>query len=253
MSIEAIMVDAREPEWVRRLTFGGVPTAVLTLDYGDVHALTSDGHTLVVERKTPEDLLSSLRDDRLLPQMARMVQARLDEQARQGAFTTWPYLAITGTLYRGAGGKVVTGERGITGWNFDAVQGALLSIQEMGAFVVFAGGDEDFEACILRLASRKRDEIKLIPPRPPLIVGPGATFLAGLPGVGVENTMKLLEWSGNVPAHALAGITDLDIPCPLPAATRKRIRVMLGLKDKQRLDIDVSAAEHEILNLNQPN
>lgn len=249
-NIQAIMLDVREPDWIKHLTFGSVPTAVVQLDYGDIHALTDDGCTLVIERKTPEDLLNSLRDDRLLPQMARMVKPRLDEQASQSSFTTWPYLVISGMLYRGPNGKVFTGERGATGWNWDAVQGALLTIQEMGVMIAFAGGDEDFEACVIRLANRKRDAIKLIPPRPPMIVGPGATFLASLPGIGVEHSMRLLEWSGNIPAHAIAGITDLEIDCPLPTATRKRVRAMLGLKERQQLDICLSQVEdHEVLDV----
>lgn len=246
MTISGVIIDSREPLWAQKLTFGGVPTAVIALDTGDVHVLCNDGCMLIIERKTPEDLLNSLRDDRLLPQMARMVEARLDEQAAQASFTTWPYLVITGTLYRGPSGQVYTGDRGLTGWNWDALQGALLTIQEMGVMVVFAGGDEDYEACILRLANRKRDAIKIIPPRPPQILGPGAAFLAGMPGVGPEHSLKLMEWADNQPAHALTGITDLSVEsCPLPKATRKRIRTMLGLKDNQQLELYMNE-QHDI-------
>lgn len=250
MGITAALIDSREPQWVRSLTFGGVPTAIMELPTGDIQALTDDGSTLLIERKTPEDLLNTLRDERLLPQIARMVDTRLSEQAAgHGTFTTWPYLMITGTLYRGANGNVFTGERGLTGWNWDAVQGALLTIQEMGVMVVFAGGDEDFEAAIIRLAQRKRDPIKLLPPRPPSIVGPGATFLASLPGVGVEHTMRLLEWSGNQPAWALVGIVDLSIECPLPMATRKRVRQMLGLQPKQTIEYVINQQEQPVLSI----
>jgi len=249
MNISAVMIDSREPEWVQRLQFGGAPTAVLALEAGDIHVLTTDGAQLIIERKTGEDLLNSLRDERLLPQMARLVEKRLDEQAAQGAFTTWPYLVITGTIYRGPDGKVFTGERGLTGWNWDAVQGALLTIQEMGVFVIFAGGDEDFEAAVVRLANRKRDLITLTPPRPPSILGPGAAFLANLPGVGPENSLKLVEWSNNEPAWALAGITDLAIDCPIPAATRRRIRAMLGLKDRQTLEIIFNQQDQSVLSV----
>lgn len=248
-AITAALVDSREPDWVKSLTFGGVPTAVMELPTGDVHALLDDGCTLMIERKTPDDLLNSLKDDRLLPQMARMVDTRITEQETRATFTNWPYLLITGTLYRGPNGKAVTADRGVTGWNWDAVQGALLSIQEMGVFVAFAGGDEDFEAAVIRLAQRKRDPIRLLPPRPPTIVGPGAVFLASLPGVGIEHTMRLLEWSGNSPAWALAGIVDLAIDCPIPKATRKRIRAMLGLQDQQTIELMVNGQEQSVLSL----
>jgi len=115
--------------------------------------------------------------------------------------------------------------------------------------VVNAGGDEDFEACVIRLANRKRDPIKLIPPRPPTILGPGAVFLAGLPGVGIEHSQRLLEWAAGMPGHALAGITDLDISCPLPMATRKRVRAMLGLRDKEMIDLWINSIEDEVLDV----
>jgi len=248
MTISAVMIDNREPEWVQHLQFGGAPTAVLQLATGDVHALLEDGKTLVIERKTPDDLLNTLRDDRLLPQMARMVEMRLDEQCA-GDMRTWPYLMITGQLYRGPNGNAVTGDRGTTGWNWDAVQGALLTIQEMGVFVVFAGGDDDFEAAIIRLANRKREPIKLLPPRPPTILGPGATFLASLPGIGPEHALKLLEWSAGNVAQALTGITDLSIDCPLATATRRRVRAALGLKEHQTLEYVFNQQEQPVLSI----
>lgn len=248
MNISAVMIDSREPDWVKSLQFGGVPTAVLQLDYGDLHVLTNDGYTLVIERKTPDDLLNTLRDERLLPQMARMVEARLNEQVN-GELQTWPYLVITGQLYRGPNGNAITGDRGVTGWNWDSVMGALLTIQEMGVFVAFAGGDEDFEAAIIRLANRKRDPIKLLPPRPPTILGPGATFLASLPGIGPKHALRLLEWSAGNAAQALTGLTDLSIDCPLPLSTRRRARAALGLKDNQTLEYIFNNQEQPVLSI----
>ncbi|MEJ5223523.1 MAG: hypothetical protein WHV44_03635 [Anaerolineales bacterium] len=40
--LTAIMIDSREPDWVKKLDFG-VPALVDTLETGDIHALTSDG------------------------------------------------------------------------------------------------------------------------------------------------------------------------------------------------------------------
>ncbi len=249
--ITAVMIDSREPSWVQVLKFEGVPTAVIALETGDVQVLCDDGCTLLIERKTPEDLLNSLRDDRLLPQMARMVQARLDEQAA-GSLTTWPYLVITGALYRGPNGKTVTGDRGVTGWDFNAVQGALLTIQEMGVMVVYAGDDSDFEGCVIRLSKRSRGEVRVLPPRPPHILGAGAAFLASLPGVGPEHALQLMTWSANIPAHALSGITDLEITgCPLGMAARKKIRNMLGLQEGQDLELSTNSQDQIILDVFQ--
>jgi hypothetical protein len=118
----------------------------------------------------------------------------------------------------------------------------------MGVMVVFAGGDEDFEPCIARLAKRKRDAIKLIPPKPPTILGAGAAFLAGLPGIGPEHSLRLMEWAANIPAHALVGLVDLDINAPgVPTATRKKVRAMLGLQDKQTIDLWINRTGDECL------
>lgn len=243
--IAAALIDSREPDWVKRLTFGDTPCSVVMLDYGDIHAVTDDGHLLVIERKTPGDFLNSLRDERLMVQMQRMAEIRIDEQIA-GSLTTWPYLVVTGEFRHTADGRVVIDDRGPTGWNWDAVQGALLTIQEMGVFTTFCNGDRDFGECVTRLANRKRDaEYKLLPPRPAVMIGPGAAFLAGLPGVGVERVTALMSWCANVPAHALVGITDLEIDAPLPLTVREKIRQLLGLKKHQTLELWVNDQQHE--------
>jgi hypothetical protein len=246
-NIAACLIDSREPTWVQKLSFGGAPCSVLMLKSGDVHVVTEDNHILVIERKTPEDFLNSLRDDRLLVQMQRMSELRLDEQLA-GQITTWPYLVVTGEFRRSGDGHVITDSRGHTGWDYNSVQGALLTIQEMGIFVAFCGGDQDFEDCIIRLANRKRDsDYKLLPPRPAMLLGPGAAFLAGLPGVGVERVTELMQWSANTPAHALVGITDLEMTAPLPTSARKKIRALLGLKEKQTLNVWVNDSGQDTL------
>lgn len=242
--IEAIIIDSREPTWVKN-AFAEIPHSVEMLETGDLQAVTSDGQILLVERKTPEDLLNSLRDDRLLPQIARMVETRASEQLA-GRMTTWPYLVITGDL-RNVNGKIATDDRGVTGWDWDAVWGALLTIQEMGCFVVFCSGDTDFDQAILRLGRRPRGDLKLLPPRIPQILGPGAAFLAGLPGIGIERVTELMKWAANTPAHALVGLTDLEIDAPVGKAVRQKIRAMLGLRDKQILDLWINNLGDETL------
>jgi hypothetical protein len=248
MSIEAVLIDSREPAWVQELRFDDAPTTVMELETGDLHVLCDDGSLLMIERKTPDDLLNTLRDERLLPQIARLVQARIDDQSKGELVTHWPYLVIDGEITRGPDGKAMTSGRGLTGWNYSAVQGALLSAQEMGVCVVTCGEGE-FEDCIIRLSKRERGLIRLLPPRPPEILGAGATFLASLPGVGIERVMRLLEWSGNMPGHAITGITDLSIDCPLELATRRKIRGMLGLKDAQEISLAFDQSNNQVLSV----
>jgi len=147
------MIDTREPTWVQELKFGGLPVMVNKLEAGDIWAVTDDGHTLMIERKTPEDLLGSLRDERLLPQLAKLAEERQAEQLSGNPVTHWPYLLITDEFKR-SGNKVFTERE--TGWSWHSLQGALLTIQEMGIMIVHCGGDTDVEASIIRLGDRNR-------------------------------------------------------------------------------------------------
>lgn len=236
-AITAIMIDSREPDSIKNLKFNNIPTIVTFLETGDVHAVTDDNHTLLIERKTPEDFLGSLKDDRLLPQLARMAEARNIQQLAGQAVTTWPYLVITEMFRVDYSGKIIT-DRGVTGWSFAAVMGAILSIQEMGVFVVFANGANDYQDCILRIGRRNRtNEMQLLPPRPANIFGPKAVLLAALPGIGIERVQELLDWSGDNISHALCGITDMSIPAPIGKSLRQNIRTLFGLEDDQTLEV----------------
>lgn len=236
-AITAVMIDSREPDFFKNMKFGGIPTTVTMLDTGDVLAVTNDGHTLIIERKTPDDFLNTLKDDRLFPQMSRMVEARNKQIAAGETITNWPYLVITEPLTANHEGKVIT-DRGVTGWGWASVMGTILSIQELGVYVVFANGQNDYQDCILRIGKRTRNpEMKIMPARIPNVLGPKATFLASLPGIGIERVQDILKWSDDNIAHALIGLTDLDIPAPVGIGLRKKIKEVLGLEENQTLEI----------------
>lgn len=235
--ITALMIDSREPEWVQAFKFGGIPTMVALLETGDVQAVTDDGATLVFERKTPDDFLNSLKDERLFPQLARMTEIRNAEQRAGEPVTNWPYLIITEPITANNAGKVIT-DRGVTGWSFASVMGTLLSIQELGVFVVFANGALDYEDCILRIGRRSRNpHINIMPPRPANVLGPKAAFLSSLPGIGIDRVQEILDWSGHNVAHALIGLTDMDIKSPITLGLRRRVRELMGLRDGENLEI----------------
>lgn len=84
MSISAIIIDSREPDWVKQLNFGDIPTSVQLLEQGDLMAASNDGELILIERKTPDDFLNSLKSDRLMLQLANMLTV-----------TRWAYLMIT--------------------------------------------------------------------------------------------------------------------------------------------------------------
>jgi ERCC4-type nuclease len=230
MSLVAVVIDSREPAWVQALTFGGAQTMVAPLDHGDLLATTDDGAFIAVERKTPEDLLGSLRDERLWQQLAGMVKQ-----------TRWSYLIVTGELTHGPNDKVLTG-RGITGWSWAAVQGALVKAQELGVFVTFAAGDGDYEAAVMRLAARSRQQQVLLEPvKNAAILGEGEAILASLPGISGERIANILAYAGTA-AWALQWLTDLNCPDAVPGVgggIKRNVRRALGLKDGQELFVKI--------------
>ncbi len=238
MTLTAVIIDSREPEWVQNLTFGGIPKTVNALDHGDLLGATADGSSILVERKTPDDLLGTIKEGRLFPQLADM----LDK-------TRWAYLVITGELQRGANGNVIT-DRGNTGWSWHAVQGALITAQEMGIFVTFAGGDADYEACIQRISNRDRKpDLVLEPPKMPRILSAQESVIASLPGIGIERLQSVMKHCGT-PAWALVGLTDptTDIP-NIPRNVKTKIRAALALKDTEQLGILTNEDGEEVVRI----
>lgn len=227
----SVVIDSREPDWVRALTFGGVPTMTVALDAGDFLVATSDNRLLGIERKTSDDLLGTLKGDRLFPQITKLRAA-----------TEFAYLLITGPLLPSEDGKVIT--QRVTGWDWIALQGALLTVQELGVNVVYATGDEDLEAAVIRLAKRRREDARILPPRQPNVLGPGEAAIASLPGIGLERLQNVLDAAGT-PAWALVMLTQKDgehVPGIGPA-TKQRIRRALGMDEDLEFVILPTGAE----------
>ncbi len=220
--MKSILIDSREPDWVQKLTFGGTPVAVTMLPAGDVWVACDDDAMVCVERKTPDDFLNSLRDDRIFHQCAA-----LREQS------AWAYVLITGPFLRGSDGKVITGR--ITGWDWSSVQGSLLTIQEMGVGVIHAASDHDLEASITRLANRRRDVVRVPPQRVSHLLSDSESIIASLPGIGVDrlDTINAAFPLNECAYMALCALTDYDpdgwdMPGIGEGITR-RIRKALGL------------------------
>jgi ERCC4-type nuclease len=228
MSITAAIIDSREPEWAQRLGFNGAMVATSLLDAGDLLATCDDGTLLAIERKTPDDLLNSIRDNRLWAQLVGIRNA-----------SPWAYLLITGELRHGADGNVVTNSRS-SGWSWAAVQGALLQAQEMGVFVTYCASNDDYEATVLRLSKRSHNAEVIVPPaRDPRVMNDAERLLTALPGIGYERVQPLLEYAGT-PAWALTYLTDLEANGPIPgigAGIKRAVRKALKLEDDQELSV----------------
>ncbi len=227
-SVKAALIDSREPDWVQQLSFGGAITAVTPLDYGDLLVTTADGDLLAVERKTPGDLLNSIASNRLWNQLAGLVQR-----------SRWAYLLVTGEMRPSSSGKVVT-EHGENGWEWDALQGALLRAQELGAMVVQTGAERDYEVTVMRLAARDRaGTVRIEPVKIPTVVSEAEKILLSLPGIGLEKVGPLLQYAGSA-AWAIQFLTDVETPGHLSGigpGTKAAIRRALGLADGQELAV----------------
>lgn len=229
----SIVIDQREPKHIQELKFSNAQTVVSLLDAGDLMLATEDNQILLIERKTPEDLLGSIKDGRIFEQCHKMKQ-----------ITQWSYVVITGQFTIGQNGKVFTGNRE-TGWNYDAIEGALLSIQELGVFVVHCKSDMDFGPTVERLAKRSRDTLNIGVARNSSVLSAGETMLTALPGLGYEKVKKLLDETG-APAHALAWLTWLGMDISgigIGDGIKNNVRKVLGLKPNQTLYVHYEGEE----------
>ena len=229
--IKSVIIDSREPQWVQNLTFYGAKKIVMEMEYGDIWATCDDGNTLAIERKEPEDFVGSMVSNRLMKQAYGL------SQLRNGGL--WPYVMITGDLFCGPSGKTYVNGK-LHNVSYQAIQGLLLSIQELGVYVVYANDSRDLEQAVIRLSNRNRDPTMTIPPakRSGAQMGKGADFLSGLPGIGTSFADAILKNTGT-PARALEMLTGREaIPnVQIGHKRRETIRAMLGLKENETLKV----------------
>lgn len=242
--LTGVLIDDREPQSIQNLKFGGVLTMCLQLEAGDLVASTDDDELLIVERKTPSDLLSSIKDGRLFQQCAAIRNK-----------SKWAYLMITGALAHTLDGHVITDNR-TTGWRFDDVMGALTSVQEMGVVVINCQSDGHYESAVMRLAKRDRKAVKAVEPRvQPHILSDAEKVLMSFPNIGFERVGLLLNEFGTA-AHAIAWLTWLNTFMEISGigdGTKYSVRKALGLKPDEWLAVlDTEKAEYAAKELITP-
>lgn len=229
MTIQAVILDSREPPWVLALKFGQAPVAVQALPAGDACIATGDA-MLLVERKTPGDLLASISDDRLFNQVAEMHKA-----------TPWVYVVVTGELAQTGG--FVRADGRTTNWRWASLQGALLSAQELGAAIFYCSSDHEYASALEALAAHSRAPVRVDAKRDTTMLTPGEVVLTSLPGISDVRARALLQYCGSA-AFALAFLSDGGAAEPVPdkvpgvgKATKQAARAALGLTDNLRLEV----------------
>ena len=234
MGLVSLVVDSREPEEVRSL-FRPFPHTVEALPAGDAMLVTDDNAILLVERKAGMDLASSIQDGRLFHQAAAMRE-----------LTPYSYLIVTESIWGDPqhGNTWIDGRA--RGWPWASVQGALLTVQELGLHVVQLHRPDDYARAVQRLADRKRDTLRLPPLRASTALSEQEAILGALPGVGEVHTKSLLNYCGTA-AWSVAYLTMLDKPTKeapgIGPSTRARIRHAFGLKPNEQLSIIVPQEE----------
>jgi ERCC4-type nuclease len=216
MSLVSVIVDSRE-SWTKGLRFGGVPVTTDEQISTDVLALCDDGALIGFERKQADDLLQTMKADRLFPQMSRLRE-----------LTPFAYLIICGELRMGARGTTIT-NRGETGWNWSSVSGCLRQVQEIGVCIEQCR-DEDFEATVLRIANHDRGPVRVKPARDISQMTEGEVVLTSLPGIGPDKADHLMRYCGSA-AWALVALTDASWAIPsIGDGIKRKVRRALGLE-----------------------
>lgn len=240
-NILAMQIDSREDGWLKSwqgnppALFSSVPIITAALEIGDARIICADGYTISVERKTPSDFLSSIPNDHIFDQVARM----MIDKTTTGAL---PYLVITGEILRNpnSGMCIIPGSKHGDGWNWNAVQGALLTIQEAGVPIIFCAGDMEYAPTLDRLAGRNKTTMIINPQKEIMPLTPQERVLCAFDGIGPETAAGILEKCGTL-AWSLDYLTDLSPETPkIPGvAMGKKMAIIktLQLEDDNTLAV----------------
>lgn len=227
--IASILIDSREPDSVKRLGFYGAKKSILEMEFGDLWVTCDDGSLLVIERKEPEDFIGSMLSGRMLRQANGLSKLR--------DAGMWPYIMIMGDFMPGPNGRTyVNGD--LRDVQYSAIQGLLLSIQELGVFVIHALNHRDLEQAVLRLSNRTREPIMKIPAakREGRTRSKASDFLSGLPGISMGLAEGAIQEAGSA-AKALTMMTDGSWLPNIGEKRREQVRKVLGLGPNQKLEI----------------
>lgn len=198
----------------------GIPK-VESLDGGDVWLLDDNPEPIIVERKSPEDLLASIADNRLSNQCAKMVQ-----------YSSRCVLLITGQLPIGYDNKIIG-----TKWPANKIDSELFQVQEFGVKICHCLNDTEYSNKLAWLLNRQWTEHVILPPKKTGIPMPDdQRVLCSLPGIGFELSWQLLK-ERNL-RDALLCL--LDPTCKVTGIgdkTKLNIRQLFNLTDNEKLGV----------------
>lgn len=213
--IISAMLDSREPpqlndQLTKRLD---CPCVVAPLPCGDVWLNVVDGQQIIVERKTIPDLLGSIDDGRLFNQAAEI-----------NAITKWGFVVVA-EMPRVIGGRIQT-DNGLTKWEWASVQGALLTVQDLGLGVAFCE-PHDYPGMLIRIAARDTRAVKVAPRRPAIKATEQEKILMSFPRIGHARAQTLLALGGDI-----GGVWYLLFNDPEQTAVKRGV---LGAKELETI------------------
>jgi ERCC4-type nuclease len=211
--------------------------ATSKLSVGDFQIIRDDGLMLIVERKTPQDLLGSIGDGRLMKQCASIGNMILDASESENSRPVLGFLLIVGKLYP-IKGKTHT-EAGETNWNWASVQGALLTVQGLGMKIYHAESEFELEKVIISLSKKDFVGEYWLPPDKSLAkISPTIAMLANLPGIGIEKALVLSGHTHDNFIHSLKVLLDHDTKIKgIGKLTKEAIRNAIGIEEDQSIVI----------------
>lgn len=217
-----ITIDTNDALQTGLMQWDGALVSIASLPCGDLKILCPDGKTILIERKTPRDLLDSIKDGRLFNQVAGLVGS-----------ADFAYVVITGNFTAYAE-RVMAGDE-LTNWTWHSLQGALLSIQQLGCAILY---DPDYHGAVERIANRSRNDVKVAPRREAYVFTSGENVLMSLPGIGSNKAVEIMKIFPSV-GLALEWLSDPGMFEPkipgIGTGIKQKINEFLGGKVEVKL------------------
>ena len=194
-----LIVDSNEkatnPKVFQSLERNFSNVIVANLNAGDINIPLDDGSVLAIERKTPNDFLSSIADGRIFEQAECMAQ-----NAKYSAFIVTGYF----TYSEKSDMVMIEGEK--TNWKGSSVRAVMRVIQYSGCVIEFCPPSRICQIISeLYMTVNKPDERRGIQKKriitfPP--VDKRVQFLAQLPGIGLDTAESVLQFAGMMDSNA---------------------------------------------------
>lgn len=240
--MKSVATDLAQTQLLKMISFGETPTIPIGLNDPSLLLILCDDDILIaVKIISSKDLLNLVREKRL-PDMLLKLKSRAE----------WSYLLVIGNLTQAYNGKLAV-EDHETGWSWNALQGAYLSIQELCIGLVSVGRETHVKSSIEAIANRDRTANRVRPVREALFVSHAEDLLMSLPDIGDQRCEALLRETNGSAAYALMALTDPDHQIAgIGPETKAKCRKALGLAPDMMLALVINEATNGSTNDQQP-